>query len=182
MAMNDNFTWFGIAVSVAVFLQVLILAGMYFAIKKLGGRMETLADKVEDTASVVQVRVLPMLDNAKAIQQEVKGFIESSRPKVETLVGNLSSMSSTARAGVERLDATMNDAIDRVRLQVIRGDEMLTRTMDRIEDTSEKVQHSVMSPVRQMSGIMQALSAGFGSYFNQQRRRRNGGPSDEMFI
>jgi len=58
---------------------------------------------------------------------------------------------------------------------------MLTRTMDRIEETSEKVQHTVMSPVRQVSGIVQALSTGFGSYF-QQKRRRNGGPSDEMFI
>jgi len=180
--MNDNFTWFAIAVTAAVFLQVLILAGMYFAMSKLRTRMQGLADKVEDTASVVQVRVLPLLDNAKSIQQEVKTFVESSRPKVETLVGNLSSMSSTARSSVERFDVTLNDAIDRMRLQVIRGDEMLTRTMDRIEDTSEKVQHSVMSPVRQVSGIMQALSTGFGAYFNQQRRRRNGGPSDEMFI
>ena len=59
---------------------------------------------------------------------------------------------------------------------------MLTRTMDRVEETSEKVQHTVMSPVRQVSGIMQAISTGFGAYFNTQRRRRNGGPSDEMFI
>jgi hypothetical protein len=82
---------------------------------------------------------------------------------------------------VERIDTTVNDAVDRMRLQVIRGDEMLTRTMDRIEETSEKVQHSVMSPVRQVSGIVQAISTGVGAYFNQQKRR-NGGPSDEMFI
>jgi hypothetical protein len=180
--MNDNFTWFAIAVTVAVFLQVLILAGMYIAMNKLRVRMEALADKVEDTTKTVQERVLPMLDNAKAIQQNVKGFVENARPKVETLVGNLSGMSSTARATVERFDVTLNDAVDRVRLQVIRGDELLTRTMDRIEDTSDKVQHSVMSPVRQVSGIMQAISTGLGAYFSQQRRRRNGGPSDEMFI
>jgi hypothetical protein len=39
-----------------------------------------------------------------------------------------------------------------------------------------------MSPVRQVSGIVQAIGVGVGSFFNQQRRRRNGGPSDEMFI
>jgi len=54
--------------------------------------------------------------------------------------------------------------------------------MNRVEETSEKVQQSVMSPVRQVSGLMHAISTGFGAYFNQQRRRRNGGPSDEMFI
>ena len=91
-------------------------------------------------------------------------------------------ISAKTRSTVDRFEATANDAIDRVRLQVIRGDEMLTRTMDRVEETTEKVQHTVMSPVRQVSGIAQAISTGVGAYFNTQKRRRNGGPSDEMFI
>ncbi len=130
----------------------------------------------------MQTRVLPLLDNAKTMQQEVKSFLETAKPKIENLLENASHISSTTRATVDRFDVTANDAIDRVRLQVIRGDELLTRTMDRVEETSEKVQHTVMSPVRQVSGIMQAITTGFGAYFNTQRRRRNGGPSDEMFI
>ena len=134
-----------------------------------------------DAAKIYGERVLPALDDAKAMQQDIKAFLEVARPKIETFLDNASRISTTTRASVERMETTVNDAIDRVRLQVIRGDEMLTRTMDRIEETSEKVQHTVMSPVRQVSGIVQALSTGFGSYF-QQKRRRNGGPSDEMFI
>jgi hypothetical protein len=65
---------------------------------------------------------------------------------------------------------------------VIRVDEMVTHTLDCVEETSEKVQHSVMSPVRHVSGIVQAISVGVGTFFNSQRRGRNGGPSDEMFI
>ena len=72
---------------------------------------------------------------------------------------------------------TFNDLLDRVRLQVIRADEMVTRTMDRVEETSEKVQHTVMSPVRQVSGIAQAISVGVGTFFSSQKRRRNGGPA-----
>ena len=166
----------------AVVLQMFILFGMFLAMRKLAGRIETLADKVEDTTGVVQARVLPMLENAKTVQEQIKSFVENSRPKVETLVDNVSQMSTTARTSVERFQVTLNDAIDRTRLQVIRGDEMITRTMNRLEETSEKMQHTVMSPVRQFSGIMQAISAGVGVYFNQQKRRRNGGPSDEMFI
>jgi len=168
--------------AVAVLLQMLILLAMYLVMRRATGRMEALAERVEDTTGTLQVRVLPILDNAKAMQQEIKAFLESSRPKVETMLDNMSYISATARGSVERIDTTVNDAIDRVRLQVIRGDEMLTRTMDRIEETSEKVQHTVMSPVRQVSGIVQAISTGVGTYFNQQKRRRNGGASDEMFI
>ena len=76
----------------------------------------------------------------------------------------------------------MHDLLDRLRLQVIRVDEMVTHTLDRVEETSEKVQHSVMSPVRHVSGIVQAISVGVGTFFSNQRRGRNGSPSDEMFI
>lgn len=178
----DKLTLFIAVTALAVVLQMVILLAMYMAVRKLSARMEALAGKAEETTAVVQSKVLPLLDNAKTIQQQVKAFVETARPKVEGIIENANRMSTTARGTVERFDATANDAIDRIRLQVIRGDEMLTRTMDRVEETSEKVQHTVMSPVRQVSGIMQAISTGLGAYFHTQRRRRNGGPSDEMFI
>ncbi|HLY65586.1 MAG TPA: hypothetical protein VKU60_08630, partial [Chloroflexota bacterium] len=164
----------------AVVLQMFILAGMLFAIRKLAGRIEALADKVEDTTSVVQGRVLPMLDNAKAIEEQVKAFVEASRPHLETFISNAGQISTTARTTSERFQVTLNDALDRARLQVIRGDEMLTRTLNTIEETSGKVQQSVMSPVRHVSGLVHAISTGVGAYFHQQKRRRNGGPSEEM--
>lgn len=180
--MNDNLTLFVAVTSIAVVLQMLILLAMYLAVRKLGARVEVLANKVEDTTGVVQARLLPLIDNAKTMQQEVKNFLETARPKVDVVLDNLAHVSKTARGSVERIDATVNDAVDRVRLQVIRGDEMLTRTMDRVEETSEKVQHTVMLPVRQVSGIVQAIGVGVGAFFSSQKRHRNGGPSDEMFI
>ena len=180
--MDTLLTAFIAVTAAAVVLQMFILFGMFIAMRKMASRVETLADKVEDVTSVVQVRALPILDDAKALQQQVKGFVETARPKVETLVDNFSHISTTARGSVDRFQVTLNDAIDRTRLQVIRGDEMLTRTMNRLEETSEKVQHSVMSPVRQISGLAHAISIGVGAYFNQPKRRRNGGQSDEMFI
>jgi methyl-accepting chemotaxis protein len=180
--MNDNLTLFIAVTAAAVVLQMLILLAMYMAVRKLSARMEALANKVEDTTSTVMPKLLPLLENAQSMQQEFKGFMEVAKPKIDVVLDNLSHITTTARGSVERIDATVNDAVDRVRLQVIRGDEMVTRTLDRVEETSEKVQHTVMSPLRQVSGIVQAISVGFGSFFGSQRRRRNGGPSDEMFI
>jgi methyl-accepting chemotaxis protein len=180
--MDDKLTLCIAVIAACIVLQTIILIAACFVMLKVRSRVEALAERVEDTASTLQVRVLPVIDNVKTIQQDVKSFIETSRPKVETFLDNLGHITGSARASVERIDSTVNDTVDRIRLQIIRGDEMLTRTMDRIEETSEKVQHTVMSPVRQASGFMHAISTGFGSYFNQQKRRRNGGPSDEMFI
>ena len=58
---------------------------------------------------------------------------------------------------------------------------MITRAMDTVEDTTEKVAHTVTSPVKQASGIVHGISTGLGAYFGQ-KRKRDGGPSDEMFI
>ncbi len=178
----DNVTIFIAVTAAAVVLQMLILLGMLIAVLKMKAKMEALAAKVEDTTSTVQSKVLPLLDEAKIIQQNVKSFIETARPKIDVVLDNAAQITTTAKDGAQRVETTVNDVVDRIRLQVIRGDEMLTRTMDRVEETSEKVQHTVMSPVRQVSGIVQAIGVGVGSFFNQQRRRRNGGPSDEMFI
>ncbi|HLI63298.1 MAG TPA: hypothetical protein VKV05_07845 [Terriglobales bacterium] len=179
--MDDKLTIFIAVTAAAVVLQMLILLAMSLTVRKLSSRLEALADRIEDMAGTVQTRVLPVIDNVKTVQQEVKAFLDTSRPKAEALMQDLTDISATARQSMERIDATVNDVVDRVRLQVIRGDEMLSRTMDRLEETSEKVQHTVLSPVRQVSGIVQAISAGLGTYFNQPRRR-NGGPRDEMFI
>jgi hypothetical protein len=178
----DNTTIFIAITSAAVVLQMLILLGMFIVVLKLKARIEGLAEKVEDATGNVVPKLLPLLENLNAMQQELKGFLEVARPKVDVILDNVTHITDTAKGSVQRIDATVNDAVDRVRLQVIRGDELLTRTMDRVEETTEKVQHTVMSPVRQVSGIVQAIGVGVGSFFNGQKRRRNGGPSDEMFI
>ena len=175
MNMSDNLTIFIAVTAVAVVLQMLILLAMCVLMFKLSKKLRTVTDET-------QSRLLPILDNAKVMQQEVKSFLETSRPKIDVILDNLAHVTTTARTDMERVDTTLHDLLDRLRLQVIRTDEMVTRTLDRVEETSDRVQHSVMSPVRHVSGIVQAISVGVGTFFSSQRRGRNGGPSDEMFI
>jgi hypothetical protein len=90
---------------------------------------------------------------------------------------------------VERTQATVNDVVDRARLQVIRADELLTRTLDRVEETSDMVHKTVISPVRQFSGLMQGITVGLEFLFGgmgrkngSSREERRPVPQDEMFI
>jgi hypothetical protein len=87
------------------------------------------------------------------------------------------------------VDAAVTDVVDRGRLQVIRADELLSRTLDRVEQTSDLVHKTVISPVRQFSGLLQGITVGLEFLFGG-RARKNGGtreerrpvPQDEMFI
>jgi len=172
----DNLTPIFIAVTAAaVILQAGLLLGMYLAMRKTSTRLESLAEEVKTKA-------LPTIDSAQALLADI-------RPKLQVIADNLAETTSTVREQVQRVDATVNDAVDRARLQVIRADDLLSRTLDRVEETSEIVHKTVVSPVRQFSGLIQGLTAGI-EFFVAGRGRKNGRsrdprrpvPQDEMFI
>jgi len=166
---NNLLTVFIAVTACAVLLQALILAGMYFAMRKTSAKVESLAEEVK-------TRVLPTAELAHSM-------ISDLRPKIETLVENVSVSTTVLRTQLERIDATLTDIVDRTRLQVIRADEFVTSTMDKLEETRESVQRTVVSPVRQISGLMHGLTVGVEAFFNRRRSRNS--PSvqqDEMFI
>ena len=172
----DNLTAVFIVVTgIAVVLQMLLLAAMYLLMRETSTRLAALADELKTKA-------LPTIDTANALMTDF-------RPKLEVIADNLAETTSTVRDQMQRVDATVNDVVDRARLQVIRADDLLSRTLDRVEETSEMVHQTVISPVRQFSGLIQGLTTGI-EFLLGNRARRNGRtrearrpvPQDEMFI
>jgi len=153
----------------AVLLQAGILLGMFLAIRKTSEKVEALAEEMKN-------KVLPTAELAHSMIIEL-------RPKIETVMDNVSVSTTVLRTQLERIDATLTDIVDRTRLQVIRADEFVTGTMDKLEETREVVQRTVVSPVRYLSGIAHGLSVGLEAFFGR-RRGRNGVnvQQDEMFI
>jgi hypothetical protein len=171
----DKLTVFIALTGVAVLLQAGVLLAMYITMRKSGQRMEALATEVK-------TKVLPSVDHVQELLVQV-------RPKLTAIVENLEDATGAMRSQVHRIDATVTDVVDRARLQVIRGDEMLSRTLDRVEQTTEMVQNTVVSPIRQLSGIMQGISVGLEFLFAGRGRKNGSGrderrpvPQDEMFI
>ena len=147
---------FVIVACLAILIQAGILFGMFLAFRKTSTRLETIAKNVED-------RALPLLDSAK-------GILDDSGPHLKEISTNLAEISTRLRGQAERMDSTFSDLVDRTHLQVIRVDELVSRTLDKVEETSEIVQSTVAAPVKQMSAIMQGLSVGIGTFL--QRRRK----------
>ncbi len=170
--MDDTLLKLFIALTtVAVVIQAGILVALYFAVRKSTAQMEELATQVTTKA-------LPTLETAQSMLVEL-------RPKVEILAANAAESSTLLRGQLERVDSTLSDVLDRTRLQVIRADELLNRTMDKVEETTEVVHKTVVSPLRQVSGLMNAISTGVEVFLGQKRRQPRNGmgvPQDEMFI
>src|SRR4051812_483027 len=122
--MND--TWlmvFTAVTSAAVLLEAGILMAMFVAMKKT-------AQEVEKLSNEVRTKALPAVESVQAL-------IVNNKDRVEEIIDNLAAATTTARSQLVRIDATLNDVLDRTRLQVIRADELATSTMDKIEETTE---------------------------------------------
>jgi hypothetical protein len=171
----DKMTLFVAFTGAAVLLQALVLLAMYVAMRKSSERMQALADEVK-------TKVMPTV-------AEAQQMLTMLRPKVQVIVENVEEATTVFRGEIKRIDATVNDVMDRARLQVIRADELLSRTLDRVEQTSDMVHRTVVSPVRQLSGLMQGITVGLEFLFGgrgqrngSRREERQAVPQDEMFI
>jgi len=171
----DKLTVFIALTGLAVALQAGVLLAMYLTMRKSGERMEALATEVK-------TKILPTVEQANE-------FFTDIRPKLQVIADNLEDATTVIRDQVQRVDATVTDTVDRARLQIIRADELVSRTLDRVEETSDMVHKTVISPVRQLSGLVQGITVGLEFLFGH-RARKNGGsreerrpvPQDEMFI
>lgn len=159
----ENLLIISIAVTaLAVVLQAGILIALY-------ARMMQTSKRAEILLAELHQRAVPVLESAGII-------LSDSRDKVSEITENLRAASASLRSQMERVDHTMSDVLDRTRLQVIRTDEMVSRTLDKVEETTELVQHSIVSPVKQLAGLLNGLTVGFNTFF----RRRGQQSTDEM--
>jgi hypothetical protein len=167
---------FIVIAAVAILIQMGLLMAMYISMKKT-------SDRVNAVAEAVEKRGVPLLES-------VSGMVTANAPKINVILDNAVETSKTARQQLERLDTTVTDIVDRTRLQVIRVDELVTRTMDRVEETTDLVHHTVISPVKALAGVVSGVTATANLLFGGGKRRRkpgprNGGPEgpeEEMFI
>ena len=151
---------FVIVAAAAIVLQFLVLFAMYLAVRKGQQRMEGVTDALKQHG-------IPALEAAHT-------FMIENAPKAATILDNVATSTSTVNRQIERVDATVTDIVDRTRLQVIRADELVTRTLDRVEETTDFVHHRVLSPIRHAAGLIQGVGAGVGALLGGIRSTKNG--------
>ncbi len=168
--MEIRFTILLIEVGAAIVIQIALLAAILLAVKKSTKRMESLADEI-------QRRAIPTLDQAQQL-------ITTTRPKIEEIIANAADSTAVLKTQIDRLDTTVSDIVDRTRLHVIRADNLVGRTMDRVEETTDLVHNTVISPIRHISGIVQGLTAGLTALLGRTGKQPAGSSQqqDEMFI
>lgn len=163
---------FVIVAAVAIVIQMAILVAMFLVMKQAAARMQALAGRMEEQTT-------PILATSRAI-------LDDAQPKIKEITANLAESSATVRAHVSQIAEVTGDIVERAHAHAVRVDEFVGLTMDKIETTTEVLQHKVLGPVRRVRALMQAVNAGLGFLrSNRSRKKPNASTmeeDEEMFI
>jgi uncharacterized protein with ACT and thioredoxin-like domain len=170
--MNVWIEAFIVIAAVAIVVQMVILLGMYLQMK---GAIE----KFTQIANEVKTRVDPIL-------LRVDRILEDSEDKIASIMGDGAEITRLARGQAQKVDRVFTDSLERLRIQVIRADQILTGTLEVIEDTGTKVRNTLWGPVHQVSAVLKGIKVGIDVLRGVQRRAQpesDGAPQDEeLFI
>lgn len=137
---------FIIIAAVAIVLQMLILFSMAM-------QMRASVEKFTRIATDLQSKIDPILIRTSRI-------LEDSESRIASIMGDAAEVTRIARGQAQKIDRVFTETIERLRIQVIRADQILTGTLEVIEDTGSKFRRGLWVPMQQASAILKGLKVG----------------------
>jgi hypothetical protein len=121
--------------------------------------------------------------NIDPVLRASRELLTDGREKLLSVAQNLSEISQLAKGQMLRIDGFLKETTARVQLQIVRLDQLVGDTMDRVEETTEAIQQGVLKPVREVAALVAGVRAGMEFFFSRQRKTVERATQDEeMFI
>ncbi len=147
--------WFVVIAAVAIVLQMVVLLLLYLQLRStLTALVRILGD--------FEARVSPILTR-------VGRLLEDSQGRLTTLVVDTSEIVALARQQAQRFDRVLGEAADRLRLQIIRADQVVSGALDTVEDAGGKFRKAVVGPVQSAVALVEGIKTGI-DFFRGHRR------------
>jgi ABC-type transporter Mla subunit MlaD len=162
---------FIIIAAIAIVIQMAILLAMFIQLRTSMQQFTRLANDLHARIDPILLRVTRILDD--------------SEDRIASIMGDAAEITRIARGQAQKVDRVFTDAAERLRVQVIRADHILTGTLEVVEDAGTKVRKTVLGPIQQASALLKGLKVGLDFIRGQQRRRPepDSAPQDEeLFI
>lgn len=153
--MEGLLTLFVALTAIAVITQAGVLIAIYIVSKRTSEQV----DRFLKEAHELMVPMRSMADNLKTVSED------------------LIELGLSAKEQFRRVEAMVTDAGESLQVQLERFDRVSKNVVERIDETAEIVQDSIISPVREVSAFAKGLSRGFQALFF--RKSRNAAADDD---
>ena len=160
--MEALLTLFVALTAIAVITQAGVLVALYIMSKRLTEQLERFTKETREL-------FVPM----KSIMENLK-----------VATTNIVEIGLSAKEQFQRVEAMVTDTGEALQLQLQRFDRVGQNLIDRINETAEIVQDSVMRPVREVAALAKGVSRGFETFLFRRNRSTvdQARQDEELFI
>src|SRR5579871_6318739 len=145
----------------AVITQAAVLVAIYFNSKKVGKEIDR------------------FIHEAREVMVPVKSITENLR----LASSNLVEIAAGAREQFHRVEAMVTETGEALHVQIARLDQTSRDVVDRINETAQVVQNSVIRPFREVSALTKGITRGLEALFRRNRSTVDQAHQDEeLFI
>ena len=141
--MEGLLTLFVALTAIAIITQAGVLVGIYVMSRRLSDQVERF---MKDTREMM-VPVRSIAENLRIAS------------------ANIVEIGLSARDQFRRVEAMVTDTGEALHMQLERFDRVSQNIIDRINETAEIVQDSVVRPAREVAAVAKGLTRGFGAFF-----------------
>lgn len=151
--------------SIALLVCALASLGMYRAIRRLEDQLTPLIPKAATTLDQAQSTLTQALIQIDQLSAKAHGVLDSSQQQLDSFAEARGEITQRLRAQAERLELVLDD------------------TMSRLHDVVGVVHSGVMTPVREVAGILSGIRTAFQTFVRNRRPSVDRAThDDEMFI
>src|ERR1700678_3121492 len=149
---------FIVIAAIAIVMQMAVMLGMLLSLKKSLEHFTRLSNDL-------QSRIDPILTRVNRI-------LEDSEGRISSVMGDTAEITRLARGQGQKIDRVFTDTIERLQIQVIRAEQILTGAMEVVDEAGTKFRNTLWGPIRQASAVMKGIKVGL----DMLRRQRNNKP------
>ncbi|HTZ99227.1 MAG TPA: hypothetical protein VMB02_02780 [Candidatus Aquilonibacter sp.] len=156
--------------AIAIVIQMVILVAMFV-------QMQSAIKNFTQIATQLQARIDPILVRTNRI-------LEDSEDRIRSIMSDGAEVTRLARSQAQKVDRVFTDAVERLRLQIIRADQILTGTLEVIEEAGSTIRSKVWDPINKVSAVLKGIKAGIDFIRGAQRRPQpdESTQDEELFI
>jgi 5-hydroxyisourate hydrolase-like protein (transthyretin family) len=147
---------FIVIAAIAIVMQMAVMLAMMLTVKKS-------LEHFTRQSTELQGRIDPILSRINRI-------LEDSEGRISSVMGDTAEITRIARSQAQKIDRVVTDTIDRLQIQVIRADQILTGAMEVVDEAGSKFRSTLWGPIRQASAVMKGIKVGLDLLRRQQSR------------
>ena len=155
--------FFVVVTALAMVVQAIVLIALFVQLRRTAAR-------VEQIVTDLNTKLTPLISRVQFMVEEIS-------PRITGIVADASEITRLARGEAQKVDRILSEALERLRMQLIHADHILTGAMEAVEEAGSRLRQSVWGPVVRATAIIRGVQAGIDFFRSNRQRRR---PLDRM--